>query len=149
MSNCYMWFLSRIDHISPQEETWLSTALCKVRDAFINGETEEEGNFDFEFVDVSYEKNNPPPGNRSLIFKSDEGGDPWHVGKFVQAFLKEFRPDDSFFLTYAYFSDKPRYNDSGGGAIYVTAKTLKLQDAGDFAKECEKELNKKAKAKKR
>ena len=66
---------------------------------------------------------------------AEESGNPLAVAQFVQAFLKRFRPEESFALTYAYFCDKPRLGEFGGGAIVVTTKSINSFDAHEWANE--------------
>ena len=50
----------------------------------------------------------------------------------VQKFLKRFRPDQWWSLTYAATCSKPRVGEFGGGAVFVTADEIFQQDACDF-----------------
>jgi hypothetical protein len=50
----------------------------------------------------------------------------------VQKFLKKFRPDQCWSLTYATTCSKPRAGEFGGGAVFVTADEIKWQNAYDF-----------------
>ena len=50
----------------------------------------------------------------------------------VQKFLKRFRPDQCWSLTYATTCSKPRAGEFGGGAIFVTADQIRGQSAYDF-----------------
>ena len=50
----------------------------------------------------------------------------------VQKFLKKFRPDQCWSLTYSTTCSKPRVGEFGGGAVFVTANKIKWQNAYDF-----------------
>lgn len=57
------------------------------------------------------------------------------VAHLVRKFLKKFRPDDAWSLTYANTCSKPRVGEFGGGAVFVTATEVKWHDACDFMEE--------------
>ncbi|MGA2620117.1 MAG: hypothetical protein ABSF26_21070 [Thermoguttaceae bacterium] len=54
------------------------------------------------------------------------------LAHLVQKFLKRFRPDQCWSLTYATTCSKPRVGEFGGGAVFVTADTIRWQNAYDF-----------------
>ena len=58
---------------------------------------------------------------RHLWFYAEESGSPDNVAWLVQKFLKRFRPDQCWSLTYAATCSKPRVGEFGGGAVFVTA----------------------------
>ena len=58
-----------------------------------------------------------------------------NVAWLVQKFLKKFRPDQCWSLTYATTCSKPRVGEFGGGAVFVTADEIKWQNAYDFIEE--------------
>ena len=60
---------------------------------------------------------------------------PDNVAWLVQKFLKKFRPDQCWSLTYATTCSKPRAGEFGGGAMFVTADEIKWQNAYDFIEE--------------
>ncbi|MGA2258340.1 MAG: hypothetical protein ABSG53_27055, partial [Thermoguttaceae bacterium] len=50
----------------------------------------------------------------------------------VHKFLKRFRPDQCWSLTYANTCSKFRVGEFSGGAVFVTANEIKCQNADDF-----------------
>ncbi len=62
-------------------------------------------------------------------------GDVSNVAWLVQKFLKKFRPDQCWSLTYSATCSKPRVGEFGGGAVFVTADTIRWQNAYDFIEE--------------
>jgi hypothetical protein len=51
----------------------------------------------------------------------------------MQAFLKQFRPGESFGLTFTYcFDAASGLDETGGGAIFVTADSIDKYDIGDW-----------------
>ena len=69
---------------------------------------------------------------RHLWFYTEGWGDASNVAWLVQKFLKKFRPDQCWSLTYATTCSKPRAGEFGGGAVFVTADEIKWQNAYDF-----------------
>ena len=53
----------------------------------------------------------------------------------VQKFLKRFRRDQCWSLTYANTRSKPRLGEFGGGAVFVTADEICWNDCYDFVEE--------------
>ena len=51
----------------------------------------------------------------------------------IRKFLKRFRPNDVWTLTYAASCSKPRVGEFGGGAVIVTAKRVRWHDSGAIA----------------
>ncbi len=87
-------------------------------------EADELLGFAFDFSDCE-------PGNdgeRELWLYSDEHGDLNQVTQFVQKFLRRFRPDQSWTLTYAETCSKPRIGEFGGGAVVVRANAVDWHD---------------------
>jgi hypothetical protein len=77
------------------------------------------------------------PGNwgRHLWVFAEEFGDPYKVAWLVQKFLKTFRPDQCWSLTYATTCSKPRVGEFGGGAMFVTANEVRWQNAYEFVEQ--------------
>ena len=69
---------------------------------------------------------------RHLWLYAEDWGDASNVAWLVQKFLKQFRPDQCWSLTYSATCSKPRVGEFGGGAVFVTADTIQWQNAHDF-----------------
>jgi hypothetical protein len=69
---------------------------------------------------------------RHLWVYAEESGNPDNVAWLVQKFLKKFRPQECWSLSYAATCSKPRVNEFGGGAVFVTAAEIKWQNAYGF-----------------
>ena len=67
-----------------------------------------------------------------LWFYAEEAGEPQQVAHVVQKFLLQFRPEQSWSLTYATTCSKLRISEFSGGALFVTAEAIESFDAGDF-----------------
>jgi hypothetical protein len=69
---------------------------------------------------------------RHLWLHTEEGGNPDNAAWLVQKFLKTFRPDQCWSLTYSTTCSKPRIGEFGGGAVFVTADAIRWENAYDF-----------------
>jgi len=77
---------------------------------------------------------------RHLWIYAEVSGEPELVGLAVQKFLKKFRPDQCWSLTYSASCSKPRVGEFGGGAVFVTADDIKWENAYDFIAAREREF---------
>jgi hypothetical protein len=55
-----------------------------------------------------------------VIIYFEESGDPDQVADLCQLFLKTFRPQESIVFSWAYWCDKARTDNFGGGAVAIT-----------------------------
>ena len=70
---------------------------------------------------------------RHLWIYSEQYGSVDQVAWLVQKFLRQFRPQDIWALTYACTCSKPRIAEFGGGAVIVTADELRWEDVQSIA----------------
>ena len=73
--------------------------------------------------------------DRHAWIYAEESGDPARLAHLVQKFLKQFRPDQCWSLTYATTCSKPRIGEFGGGAVFVTADAIRWQSAYAFVEQ--------------
>ena len=130
MANSYLQFSELIKLASEEEVAWVRRQLDDDHHADRAWELPEDESLGFDWR--VFEE---PAEARRLWLYTEESGDPLAVGRFVQAYLKRFQPTGSFALTYACTCDKPRVGEFGGGAIYVTAKSIDSFDAHEWAGE--------------
>lgn len=71
-------------------------------------------------------------GDGHLWIYIEESGCVDRVVHLIQKFLREFRPDQCWSLTYATTCSKPRIGEFGGGAVFVTADAIKWHNAHRF-----------------
>ena len=130
MANSYLQFSEQLELSTEDEIAWVRRQLDDAPKSERDWELPEDDSlgFDWQIFDE-------PAEARRLTLYAEESGDPLAVGRFVQAYLKRFRPEDSFALTYACTCDKPRAGEFGGGAIFVTAKSIDSLDAHEWANE--------------
>jgi hypothetical protein len=87
--------------------------------------------FSYDFPDDA----NKGGWGRHLWLYTEEVGNPGHVAHLVQKFLKTFRPDQCWSLTYAATCSKLCIGQFSGGAVFVTAEGIQWQDAWDFVEQ--------------
>lgn len=98
----YIQFSETIDCLTQSEKEWVKTRLSTV----------DASEFLWEL-------------NGDRLWIHSKFGNPLKVVEFAREFLKKFRPEDSFSITWACFEDDPRGEFEGGGA-FVTARSTKL-----------------------
>jgi hypothetical protein len=157
----YLQFSEVVANLTEQEEAWLKDQLESIRVfgekeyleeavpaeladkeadwsgvRFLRGKPDHDAEwdalgFEFDFHD------DPDKGGwgRHLWLYSEVWGDVSNVGWLVQKFLKQFRPDQCWSLSYSATCSKPRVGEFGGGAVFVTADTIRWQNAYDFIEE--------------
>jgi len=154
MADNYLEFSETLGPLNKKQEVWLDAQLSSI--VVVNGKEfpadkapdcdepdyrglrflrdYDDSDNDFESVgfSVSYEGFGK---NRCVWIYGDEQGDPRRVAHLVQKFLKKFRPNQCWSLTYATTCSKPRVGEFGGGAVFVTANTIVWQDAYEFVEQ--------------
>ena len=157
MANNYLQFSEIIDHLTTDEEAW----LCRQMDhIYVFGDHEySEGSMptdldpddadwdgirawrnqeDIEFPDemgFGYQFDDDGSDGRLLWIYGEEYGEVERVAGLVQQFLRHFRPDRCWSLTYSWTCSKLRVGEFGGGAVFITADAMKWQDADNFIAE--------------
>ena len=158
MADNYLQFSEVLPNLSPEEETWLKDQLQDIR---VFGEREcLEDDMPAELADAEPEWRGPrflrdcgdfdPAWNtlefqyafdddehdgdwgRHLWLYAEDNGNPDYVAWLVRKFLKKFRPEECWSLTYATTCSKPRVGEFAGGAVFVTAEEIKWQNAYEF-----------------
>lgn len=66
---------------------------------------------------------------------ADESGTPELVAAFLQQYLEKFQPEGSLSFSWAFTCSKMRSGEFGGGAAFVTAKTITFIDTASWAEE--------------
>lgn len=125
MANYYTQFSAALKLESKAEKSWCEKELKKLR--------KKEDKMDPETAESSFQSE--MPDDNHLWFHEDESGDPEHVGKFVQRFLKKFHPNNFWCMEYANICDKARLDGFSGGALFVTADEIKYMNASQWLEE--------------
>jgi hypothetical protein len=133
MADNYLQFSETLDAIKPREEKWLNEQLGTDPDTdcpvfLLDYEDRDRDDPDYGFG-VCFEGRGK---TRRLWIYGEEHGDVGRVAHLVQKFLKRFRPDPCWSLTYATTCSKLRVGEFGGGAMFVTADEIRWQNAYDF-----------------
>jgi hypothetical protein len=162
MAENWLQFSEVISQLTPNEESWLRTQLqwiavqdgreIEVDDQGLDGavdgqwvgprflrdyEDEAEdydpscGELGFQF-DFHDDHDTPDGWGRHLWLYAEDGGEPNHAAWLVRKFLRRFRPDQCWSLTWSTSCSKPRVGEFGGGAVFVTATAIRWQNAYDF-----------------
>lgn len=161
MADNYLQFSEVLANLTAPEEAWLKEQLQPIR-VFGDKEYPEDavptdladteadwtgvrflrdnGDCDPDWDALGFEYNfhddhDSGGWGRHLWVYAEESGNPDNVAWLVQKFLKKFRPDQCWSLTYAATCSKPRVGEFGGGAVFVTADEIKWQNAYDFVEE--------------
>lgn len=130
MANYYLHFVAALRDVTAEEKRWLELQTaeeCENREWSPTDTDEQIPAFELEFHQEE------PNGGWTAVFSSDEWGDPLDVAALVQAYLKRFHPDSTWWMTWADVCDKNRINAFGGGYVFVTAATIKLENTWDAA----------------
>ena len=157
MADNYLQFSQVIANLTEAEEAWLDEQLQPIR---VFGETEfpedavpaELANKEADWTGARFLRDNPDYDpdwqvlgfeceihdddeegwGRHLWVYAEESGEPDNVAWLVKKFLKKFRPDQCWSLTYATTCSKLRVGEFGGGAVFITADTICWQNAYGF-----------------
>jgi hypothetical protein len=135
MADNYLQFSERLELATSAEVDWLRRQLEEDpetgRPWFLldipDPEEADSCGFQYEFCD--------DPDDLHLWIYAEESGTVEHVAHLVQKFLKWFRPDQCWSLTYATTCSKLRLGEFGGGAIFVTADAILGQNAYQFVEQ--------------
>ena len=141
--NNYLQFSEGLESLTSEEADWLKHQLEEVpagkgkvdRPRFLMdfAGCEETDDYDYGF-EWRFSTPDATNGLRLWLYAEDNG-DPDRVACLVQKFLKKFRPDECWSLTYAATCSKPRVGEFGGGAVFVTADAIRWQNAYEFVEQ--------------
>jgi len=154
----YLQFSEVVARLKKKEEAWLTKQLQPIRvfankeypedavpaeladtDAdwtgvrFLRDKTDHDPDWDALGFEYSFHDDHDKGGwGRHLWVYAEESGCPDNIAWLVQKFLKKFRPDQCWSLTYSTTCSKPRAGEFGGGAVFVTADTIRWESAYGF-----------------
>lgn len=136
MSNSYLLFSERIDDLTKEEKAWIDDlpSDCHYDDDEGPG-TRDDWEQKFNAALIAYGLDTSGIADTLGTFPdfacktregywwlyAEESADIAHVACVVQAFIKKFRPDYVFKLTWCGYCDKPRIGEFGGGWLVVGA----------------------------
>jgi hypothetical protein len=143
MANNYTLFSIEIV-TNKKEADWFKEALQKPDDAEFDKWPEHKQqawmkqrgveNFnDDNYPDFGYELLQDEKGRTtSIVFFSEENGNLDQVIGLLQDFLKKFHLDKSIRFEWAFTCSRPRPGEFGGGAAFITSKSIKYMNTGDW-----------------
>jgi hypothetical protein len=133
MANNYLQFSASLDDLTSEEAKWLEEQLAEDENhcpVFLRDhEDSEDDDYTYSGFECEFQERE---GKCYLWLVAEESGAPGRVAHLVQKFLKRFRPDQCWSLTYATTCSKPRVGEFGGGAVFVTADEVRWQNAYEF-----------------
>jgi len=139
MSTSRLQFSQVIPKLREDEATWFARYIeARHRGVDLDGEPHDydENSFfpDFKFaIKVTAEE-----WGTYAWFYSENSASVMQVAEVVQEFLKRFRRNDCFILTWAEWDPQPRVGQFDGGAIFVTIDEIDTFHAGEWAHNREK-----------
>lgn len=155
MANNYLMFSEAIDHITDEEkqwiedipegieycdnpdyeddEEWVNAMLDKMTVLGIDHEQVVDMLELFPYFKFNLQES--PKRGRFWWLTTDESADLAHVACVVQAFIRKFRPDYIFKLTWCEYCDKPRIGEFGGGWVVVSKNDVEYGNTYSAADE--------------
>jgi len=129
MANSYLQLSTIIEDITPDEKTWVDNNIEKFdRESF---HSKEDGNFDEDDYTSTFQWELEDNGT-SLWIYGEEYANPEFVADFMHAFLKENRPEDCLYFSWAETCSKLRPDNFHGGGYFITAKEAKFVSSFGF-----------------
>ena len=147
MANNYQQYSFAITNLTPEEQEWVKT-LNEINDYDDDGFA-SDSLYDGEPW-YSYAVLESPGGRyvggkwqesdtKDLWIYYDESGNVQGVAEYVQEFLAKFRPDEAIGFEWADWCSKPRLDEFGGGAVFITATDVQYMSTGEWLHEKFKE----------
>jgi len=127
------WLKEQLEIVHVSEgtggETWSGCRAYRDLDNYDSHFGGDVG-FDYSFSEEVHEE-----WGHHLRVYSTEHGYVDRVAHLVQKFLRKFRPDACWSLTYACTCSKPRVGEFGGGAVVVTATKIEHFNTWQFVEQ--------------
>jgi hypothetical protein len=130
MANNYLQLSTSIENITPDEKTWIDNNIEKFDKELVEC-SKEDDNFDKDDYTSTFEWELEQDGSYLWIY-GEEYANVESVADFMQAFLKENRPESSLYFSWAETCSKLRIDNFHGGAYFVTAKEQKCVSSFAF-----------------
>ncbi len=152
MTDSYRQFSATIAGLTEEQAAWARERLAYLDnhlEELIDVEPDEsdkealrihqellEGEYEVGFTNLGFNWTVDKAGeNYNVEIVSEEHGNQFHVALFVREYLKNFKPDGFFTMTYADTCSRPMNDGYGGGAIVVTADKIHTLDVFDWITE--------------
>ena len=131
MADNFLLFAESLAELTPDEEAWLAERLKgndEVEHESAADDDDDSPGFEFEFY-------GDQSAGRCLKLYAIESGDPETVARLVLEFLRRFRPQASFGLSWCASCSKMRDGEFGGGAVFVTAERIEAWSGAEWLAE--------------
>jgi len=124
MADNYLQLSTSIENITPEEKKWIDDNIEKFSQQ--NDAPDDDG-CDYSTFQWDWE------GDGSYLWiYGEEYAEVDNVADFMQAFLKENRPESSLYFSWAETCSKLRIDNFHGGAYFITAKEQKFVSSFAF-----------------
>jgi hypothetical protein len=160
MAEYYTLFCEKLEIRTSEEYEWLKRvyAWTPEEDGGINLEdmeaeierVKEELGFDLSYEDFdTFPEHQYELTSESLRVYSEEDLSTGTVSRIIQGFLRKFRPDECFSITWAFTCSKTWVGEFAGGAVFITADKIEDHHVRNFVMQKEMEHEKRIAAKKK
>lgn len=141
MADFFLQFSEVIPNLTDEEAAW----FAKYIDSRHKGLTMDGAPMDFDddgyFPDFQFAiKSSTGEWGKYAWFSAEESGSVRQVAEVAQEFLKKFRPDGHFSLTWAEWTNKLRVGQFDGGGLFVTATEISTFHAAEWVHDKVKSL---------
>ena len=136
MADNYTLFSEVIPALTRKEQAWVRRVLGDGSDVAPSAAELSAAGIQLDSDDEDwpgFEWRIQEPSWKDLWIYSEASGSVENVARFVQAFLKRFRPDDCWHMTWAETCSRPQIGEFGGGGIFVTAEGAEFYSAHEWA----------------
>lgn len=153
MANSYVMFSVQVSDITEAEREWIEKNEMGFYDQFDVYPDEWTDDVDVAADDFcqrwELDDSEDWPGftcefsrERIAVLYSEDSGNVENVAKFLQAFLRKFRPDQAISLEAAYTCSKMRPGEFGGCAAFITADGIEWNSTMHWLEEKRAEFKK-------
>ena len=132
MANNYLQLSTGIENITSEEKKWIDDNIEKFSQ-------QDDDGYDYTTFQWEWEKNATDCDGEKTVqdgsylwIYGEEYAEVGNVADFMQAFLKENRPESSLYFSWAETCSKLRIDNFHGGAYFITAKEQKFVSSFAF-----------------
>lgn len=130
MADYYTQFAMSLDDVSSEEAQWIREMIAEDEDGFpkfMQDWEDRDEMLGFLAFDLTFDD------DRTVKITDLDGyGNEGQLARFLQMYLKRWRPDTYLGLSFAYTCSKPRNDAFGGGAAFITADYIEWMSLQAF-----------------
>ena len=127
MANNYTSFSFHVENITDEEVEWLEK---ETRKAYVEEVLEEDFNPERNYY--PHEKCGEKSNGNYWFHDGNTFVDTGVIATILMRFLKKFRPNQYIAFELAYTCDKPRINEFGGSACFITRAGVRWMDTANW-----------------